>query len=134
MKNIVNLSEATAIGLHAMTFIVKQEKPVSATHIAEALGVSAHHLSKVLRHLVVADLLSSQKGPSGGFYLTEEQAETSFMQILEATDGKPKMAECLFGRKPCEKGKCILGSLLCQLNTEFIQYFKNTKIKSFKGE
>lgn len=39
---------------------------------------------------------------------------------------------CLFDKKPCIKGKCILGGLLCSLNNEFCDYFNNTKIIDFK--
>ncbi len=132
MKSLMNVSEATAIGLHAMTLMVNEDAPVSAFYIAEKLGVSKHHLSKVLRDLVMAELLSSIKGPSGRFFLTESQQETTFMQIFEAIEGKVEMYDCIFGRQPCSKRTCILGSLLCNLNTEFSTYFNNTKIINFK--
>lgn len=132
MKNILNLTEGTAIALHSMVFLVNKETPVSAACIAETLGVSKHHLSKVLRTLAVAGLVSSSKGPQGGFFLSKSQRKTSFMQVLEAVEGKVVPAGCLFARKPCSDGKCILGSLLCRLNSEFTDYFNNTKIKDFK--
>lgn len=128
----MNISEATAIGLHSMVLLANEEAPVSASYIAETLGVSKHHLSKVLRDLVVAGFLASIKGPKGGFKLLPSQLNTSFMQILIAIDGSPKAAECLFAQKPCPKRKCILGNLLCRLNSEFRDYFNNTKIIDFK--
>ncbi len=132
MKGLINISEAAAIGLHAAVLLVNEESAVSAGYMAERLGVSKHHLSKVLRDLVVAGLVTSVKGPKGGFCLTAKQQNTSFMQVLEAIDGKVKPANCLFNRKPCLKGKCILGNLLCRLNSEFLDYFTNTQIKNFK--
>lgn len=132
MKNILNLTEGTAIALHAMVLLVNQEESVSAVYLAETLGVSKHHLSKVLRHLVIAGLVTSSKGPQGGFFLSKNQRKASFMQVLEAVEGKAPPANCLFARKPCSDGKCILGSLLCRLNSEFRDYFNNTKIKDFK--
>lgn len=132
VKNILNLTEAAAIALHAMVLLVNEEEPVSAAYIAEMLGVSKHHLSKVLRNLAVAGLVTSSKGPQGGFSLSKIQKKTSFMQVLEAVEGKTVSTNCLFARKPCSDGKCILGSLLCRLNSEFRDYFNNTRIKDFK--
>jgi len=131
MNVLINISDAAAIGLHAVVLLANQDKPVSAAYIADQLEVSKHHLSKVLHDLVVAGLIISVKGPKGGFKLSHQQLETTFMQVLEALEGKVKPADCLFNRKRCSK-QCILGDLLKNLNSGFTHYFNNTKIKNFK--
>jgi len=132
MSVLINISEAAAIGLHAVVLLANEKQPVSAAYIADKLGVSKHHLSKVLRDLVVAGLVTSVKGPKGGFKLLPKQLEATFMQVLEALEGKVKPAECLFNRRRCSKKQCILGDLLHNLNSGFTHYFNNTKIKNFK--
>lgn len=133
MKNILNISEATVIALHATVFLLNKNSPVSANIIAEGLGVSKHHLSKILRELVINNIISSIKGPSGGFFITPKQSETSFMEIFEIIDGKFIPVNCLFNKPPCIKSqKCIMSDFLCRLNSEFKDHFNNTKIKNFK--
>ncbi len=131
---LINISEATAIALHAAVLLANRDEPASAAAIAAELGVSKHHLSKILRLLVIRNRIASSKGPRGGFFLTERQKRATFMQIMEAVEGKVRPAECLFGRRPCARKPCILGGLLCRMNAAFEEYFNNTSLMNFKEE
>ena len=72
-KRVLNISESSSIALHAARALVRAESPMTSAEIAEESGVSRHHLSKVLRKMVEAGIVSALKGPNGGFYFTEEQ-------------------------------------------------------------
>ena len=65
MAELVRMSEATAIGLHAMIVLARADQPLSATAAAENLEVSIAHLSKVLQTLVRSGLLEARRGPNG---------------------------------------------------------------------
>ncbi len=63
-------------------------------HIAHDTGIPAGSLAKVLQQLCRAGLVSSQRGPHGGFVLTREPHTLTFMEIILAADG-PRLSERL---------------------------------------
>jgi len=66
------LSQTAEYALRAMAWLatVSGDEPVRAVDLSSATGIPTHYLSKVLRRLVLANLLESQKGQGGGFSLS----------------------------------------------------------------
>lgn len=62
-------------------------KPIQGREIAEACNVPTGHLLKILQQLVRAQILASERGPSGGFLLRRTPNEISLLDIIEAVDG-----------------------------------------------
>ena len=61
--------------------------PVKAEQIADAQGVPARFLSGILTDLRRARLVTSQRGPDGGFVLARPAATISLADIFRAIDG-----------------------------------------------
>jgi Rrf2 family protein len=132
MQSIIRLSEATAIALHSMIYIDKKgEETSSVKEIAAEFGISENHLSKVLQRLVKAGYLNSTKGPKGGFTITKEHKDASFLEIYKIIEGDLPITNCIFNRKPCGGSACIMHNFVGKINKEFIEYFTNTKISDF---
>jgi len=132
MTNILKISEAASLALHAMIILSKnREEPVSVKFIADELRVSANHLSKVMQRLVKTDLVRSVKGNRGGFKLAHNPEDITFLEIYEAIDGKFRPSGCLLSRKPCDSGKCIMGDLIKSLNEQVEHYFSEKKLSEF---
>ena len=51
MATFLEMSEATALGLHAMVQIARSDDLVSAESLAKTLSASQAHLSKILKTL-----------------------------------------------------------------------------------
>ncbi len=138
MSNILKISEAASLALHAMIVLAKnREKPVSVKFIADELEVSANHLSKVMQRLVKSELVNSIKGNGGGFKLALSPGKITFLKVYEAIDGKFRPSGCLLSKNECEPEKCIMGDLVKSVNTQVELYFKNKNLDSFlkdKGE
>ncbi len=132
MSNILKISDASSIALHAMIFIARSnDKLVSVKDISGELDVSANHLSKVLQRLVKAELVISIKGYGGGFKLAKPADSINFLEIYEAIDGKFKPSHCLLNKSEnCQTG-CIMGDLLGSINTQVENYFNKTKLTDF---
>ncbi len=132
MQSVLKISDAASIALHAMTYIAFHGKePVCTKEIANNFGVSENHLSKVLQRLVKAGLLTSVKGPLGGFELTKKCSEITFLEIYEAIDGKISTGCCLFGKKFCECDKCIMDDFLNKTNKSVREFFGNKRLSDF---
>lgn len=132
MQSVLKISEAAAIALHAMTYVAfHSDEPATVKDIANNFGVSANHLSKVLQRLVKAGLLSSTKGPLGGFEITKKCEDITFLEIYEAIDGKINTGCCLFGKDLCNCGTCIMGDFLSKTNKNVKKFFGDKKLSDF---
>ena len=65
---VLNISECSSLALHAARAVARSGSPMTAERIAGAAGISKHHLSKALRKMVEAGIISSSRGPNGGFF------------------------------------------------------------------
>ena len=132
---ILNISESTSLALHAARTVVRSATPLSAEAIAIEMDISRHHLSKVLRKMVEADVISVHKGPNGGFFFTEEQKKRPLMDVYTASGNHfSECAECMFEKSRCEKKDCLFGNLLKKVNAEFFSYFSKTKISDLTSK
>jgi len=72
--------------------------------LAELHGVPKEYLSKALQALSAAALVESVVGPSGGYRLAKAPAKITFLDIVEAVEGRQSTFECTEIRRnnPCK--------------------------------
>jgi len=79
----MKLQKSTKFGLFAVLELARDpERQLSATDIAEAYGISTHHLAKVLRDLGRAGLVDSVRGVGGGYRFCGNARRTTLMDII----------------------------------------------------
>lgn len=85
----MKLTHAASYGVHAMVHIAGQKPDVpQASHdIARVHKIPERFLLKVLKPMVSAGLLSSVKGPHGGYRLAKPAAQISLLDVIEAVEG-----------------------------------------------
>ncbi len=128
MNSVLDISAAANLALHAMTVMAGEPARVfSVRELAEGLGVSAHHLMKVLQRLQRARLVVSRRGPRGGFLLGAEAMGVSLLAIYEAIDGKLAPRACLFGERRCA-GACVFGDFIVATNRAFRERLEGTTL------
>jgi Rrf2 family protein len=132
MAEILKISDAASLGLHAMAYLasVPEGEPASAGEMARQLGVSEAHLAKVMQRLSQAGLTRSKRGPRGGFVLAKRPEEITLLDIYEAIEGPLRQRECLLGRPVC-RSKCILGGLMGELHEKVYSHFSRTLLSDF---
>lgn len=135
MTTPLKISEAVSLGLHAMALMVPTEKHTRITvkKVAGFLSVSEAHLAKVMQRLHRAGLVSSTRGPLGGFALQRPADQISFLQIYEAIEGPWHSPDCLLPKKKCNEGCCILGTLMQRLDQDARRYFSKTMLSDMGG-
>lgn len=95
-------------------------EPVRAKDLAQTTGIPPHYLSKLLRKLVVAGLLKSEKGHGGGFKLAKKPSAIRFLDVLRAVDAPSTTPHCAFGWPRCSNEKpCPLHPVWVQLSESF---------------
>src|SRR5947209_18077935 len=85
----MKLTCASSYALHAVAYMAQQktDRPVASHKIAQERGIPERFLLKVLKPLVSARVLTSIKGPNGGYKLARSPADISVLEIVEAVDG-----------------------------------------------
>lgn len=129
MSTTLRISEAASIALHSMSYIAANEgRLITSREIISTLKVSDAHLMKVLQRLVRARLITSIRGPNGGFLLTKPADKITLLHVYESIEGKPDFNNCLLGTPICRDKKCILGGLIGSVNREVLDYFSRTNL------
>ncbi|MGX9142740.1 RrF2 family transcriptional regulator [Mesorhizobium sp. 128a] len=85
---------------------------LSTKALAELHGLPKEYLSKALQSLSQAGLVHSTLGPSGGYRLARPPAKMTFLDIVEAVEGKAQTFICanIRANNPCRpKGHCDSG-------------------------
>jgi Rrf2 family iron-sulfur cluster assembly transcriptional regulator len=102
---------------------------LSAVELAQVTNVPVHYLSKVLRRLVAAGLLRSQKGHGGGFVLTRAPNRIRFTDVLRAVDEAPVSGRCAFGWKKCDASRpCPLHPAWTALTESLMRWADDTTL------
>ena len=55
-----------------------QEKKWTIKQISDHLSIPQHFLGKILQELVPRNIISSMKGPTGGFYMNEQNGQLHY--------------------------------------------------------
>jgi Rrf2 family iron-sulfur cluster assembly transcriptional regulator len=107
-----------------------QKKKISLDEIAESLDVPRHFLGKVLKKLVKAGILSSTRGPSGGFSLNENTLDTQLSELLLISGDHKKLNACVLSLRVCSSSNpCPMHSQAEILKKEWNTLLADTTIK-----
>ena len=89
------ISQTTEYALRAVVDLCfNAGAPRTTQQIAEATRVPTGYLSKVLKELGRAGIVSAQRGPNGGFTLERDPNELSLYEVISAVDPPKRIREC----------------------------------------
>lgn len=77
------------------------DKLSSASTLAKALRLSIPVVSKILKILCQAGLVSSMRGAEGGYRLARPAMEISLAEVVSALEGDLAFTECCSKRSTC---------------------------------
>ena len=75
----------------------------TASELAEATGVAAPTVSKLLKILGKAGIVKSTRGAHGGYLLAQSPQQTSVAAVIKALEGPIALTECEGERGGCEQ-------------------------------
>jgi Rrf2 family protein len=93
----------------AVLAAVPQGHFLPAKVLAELHGVPKEYLAKALQALSLAGLVEGSLGPAGGYRLKREPSQITFLDVVEAVEGKASTFVCteIRGNNPCfDAGYC----------------------------
>lgn len=97
------LSHTSEYALRATIYLAMHdgEGPVKLERIASALGVPRNYLSKTLHQLSRLGVLSSERGPNGGFRLARSPEDLPLAEIVAPFEPERLARRCLLGMGEC---------------------------------
>jgi Rrf2 family protein len=115
------LSNTSKYAIRAVIYLAvnANEKKIGIKKIAEALEIPSPFLGKILQVLVRKKILSSTKGPNGGFGVGKNPDKVTLYDIIYEMDGADLFESCLIGAGSCESNKEKEG--YCALHGEFVE-------------
>ena len=78
-------------------------EPLTFREIGDQQGIPKDFLAKILRTLVDAGLVESSRGSSGGFRLARPPETVTFLEVIEAVEGRVALNQCSEHGEGCAK-------------------------------
>ena len=130
----MKLSSKGRYAVMAMADLAKNRdpRPVSLNEISLRQGISILYLEQLFLKLKQNSLVSSTRGPYGGYVLSKSPDQIKLSNIISAVDEEVKMLKC---NKNSKKGcngksvKCITHSLWDELGEHINLFFKQKSLE-----
>jgi len=131
MPKIVNFSNAVTIGIHSLIILAREKKPINAIILARKMRSSKHHIGKVLQRLVKDGLLTSSRGPTGGFLINRDPGDIQIYDIYRSIEGEVEYGECPHDDHICPGDMCIRDNIIKTMTNDFVSYLKGHTIADY---
>ncbi|MCK9606055.1 MAG: SUF system Fe-S cluster assembly regulator [Methylomonas sp.] len=101
---MLKLSKLTDYATVVLSVIAKdQHRLHDALELAEVTGIALPTVSKILKILAKAGLLSSMRGAKGGYALAREPEKITVAMVIGALEGPIALTECSVSHKGCDQ-------------------------------
>lgn len=98
------------------------DKPVTLAGISERQAISLSYLEQLFSRLRRQGLVTSVRGPGGGYRVARAHAEISVSHIITAVDELIDATQC-GGQENChDTGRCMTHDLWASLNNKILDY------------
>ena len=115
---MLRISRLTDYGTVVLAHLAGDPQSVcSAADVAAATGIGPPTVSKLLKSLARADLVSSTRGANGGYQLARDPSDISAADVIDALEGPVSITECSAADSHCDyETVCSVGSSWRRIN------------------
>lgn len=117
----------TEYGLRAMAILAKNKgkNPIPLSQIAKSEHISLSYLERLFAKLKADNLVESNKGATGGYFLSRKPKDISIFEIVEALDGPLSVFYCVGDEMKkldcvCPPDKCLTKKIWSHLQKNII--------------
>ncbi len=123
---MTHLTASVEYGIHCLLWLVSSgETPLSSRELAELQGISPCFHAKIFPKLEKAGIVAASDGVRGGYRLAKPPDEITFLEIVDAIEGRKPLFDCqdirgrcaLFGDRPpawAMAGVCAVHAVMLQ--------------------
>lgn len=131
-------SKACEYGIRAVIYIWSQNdkgKKLGIKDICKEIDAPEFFTAKILQSLAKQGVISSAKGPNGGFYVGTAQENLTLMDLVVAIDGDQLFKGCGLGLRQCsEETPCPIHSEFKVIRNELSEMLRNKKLVDLASE
>jgi Rrf2 family protein len=130
--SMLKLTKKADYGLMALKYLAEHPETLalSAKDVADAYGIPAQLLAKILQLLTKNGLLRSHAGMNGGYALARDARTISAYEVIHAIDGPFFITSCIKGAKSCElTPSCTIKEPLARVNDTIAGVLKSISIQ-----
>ena len=110
----------------------KKEKPVSLADISRRQEISLSYLEQLFAKLRKNGLVTSIKGPGGGYLLARSANKVSVADIVDSVDENVDVTRCS-GKGNCQGGAvCLTHQLWSEFSEEIRNYLSGINLENLK--
>ncbi|MBU2709982.1 Fe-S cluster assembly transcriptional regulator IscR [Zooshikella harenae] len=110
------------LALHA------EKGPVALADISERQGISLSYLEQLFAKLRRCQLVSSVRGPGGGYRLSRESSGIYVAEVVDAVNETVDATRC-HGSNDCQRGDiCLTHHLWCDLSNQIHSFLSNISL------
>ncbi|MEE9349489.1 MAG: Rrf2 family transcriptional regulator [Flavobacteriaceae bacterium] len=132
---LTNLSKYAIRSVLYLAIHTNEDKKIGSKEVANIIKVPAPFLAKILQSLVKKGLISSSKGPNGGFYLTPKNNQNSMLDIVACTEGIDLFKACFLGLERCgDDNPCAIHHMVAPFKKAMIDGMGDKTIAQFAKE
>jgi len=129
------LSNSSKYAINAVLYLAvhsDKSRKINAREIAETINIPSPFLSKLFQILSRKNVISSTKGPGGGFYMTKENLSLNLIEVIKHIDGLENFEDCVLGLKKCSSEKpCPIHYSIQPLKKQLFIDLNENSIDSF---
>ena len=132
----MRLSTKSRYGVRALFDIAYNcgKRSTQIQDISRRQHISQRYLEQIFQSLKKVGILTSKRGPQGGYMLARDPADISLGEIVKATEGDLMLVECArTGRKKdlCEfAGECVTQKVWLGAEAVFQEYLDGITLQS----
>lgn len=125
----------TTKGRYAVTAMLdlalhSHRKPISLSDVSKRQEISLSYLEQLFSKLRQNELVSSVRGPGGGYRLSRGADQIFVAQIIDAVNESIDATNC-GGAGNCQKGQvCLTHYLWCDLSDQIHQFLSDISLAS----
>lgn len=132
-------SKSTEYALRATIYIAQkstEEKKIGIEEISKAIDSPQSFTAKILQALTRDNkVVSSVRGPHGGFYMTDKAKKLSVSSILKAMGEDALLEKCMMGLKLCsEIQPCPMHDQFKPIKQQLIKLFTTKTIQQLADD
>lgn len=110
------LSNSSKYAIKGVLFLAlnsSQNKKIMMKDMARPINVPKPYIAKLMQQLAKENIVSSKRGPNGGFYLNDKNMQGTIMEIIQVIDGDKKLSSCMLSLDMCNEDRpCPLHNIL----------------------
>lgn len=115
---MLRISRLTDYGTVVLAHLARDDAALaSAAEVASATGIALPTVSKLLKSLAKAEIVTSTRGPHGGYQLARDAHSISAADVIDALDGPVSITECSAHDSQCDfESHCHVGNAWQRIN------------------